>query len=43
MSRVRPRDLLDFGVMFNFVDPDGLQIEFIFIDQSKRQRSPALV
>jgi hypothetical protein len=26
--------------MFDFVDPDGIQLEFVFTDYEKVQRSP---
>lgn len=42
VPRSAVRDVLDYGAMFNFADPDGLQLEFIFMDQSKRQQSTAL-
>jgi glyoxylase I family protein len=29
------RDAGGFGAMFNFVDPDGIQLEFIFVDPAK--------
>jgi glyoxylase I family protein len=29
----------DVGAMFDFVDPDGIQIEFFFLDQDKLRRS----
>lgn len=29
------RDAGGFGSMFNFVDPDGIQLEFIFVDLEK--------
>jgi len=32
------RDVLDIGAMLDFVDPDGIQLEFIFIDLEKLQR-----
>jgi glyoxylase I family protein len=35
VQRSALRDVLDFGAMFNFVDPDGVQIEFIFVEQSE--------
>jgi glyoxylase I family protein len=32
------REVLDIGAMLDFVDPDGIQLEFIFIDLEKLQR-----
>jgi glyoxylase I family protein len=29
----------DVGAMFDFVDPDGIQLEFFFLDQEKLRRS----
>jgi glyoxylase I family protein len=34
------RDGGDVGAMFDFIDPDGIQIEFFFLDQEKLRRSP---
>jgi len=35
------RDVLDIGAMLDFVDPDGIQLEFIFVDLEKLQRDGA--
>jgi hypothetical protein len=32
------RDVADIGGMLNFVDPDGIQLEFIFVDLEKLQQ-----
>jgi len=37
-SEIRPAG--GAGAMFDFVDPDGVQIEFLFLDQDKLRRSP---
>ena len=29
----------DVGAMMDFLDPDGIQLEFLFVDQAKVQRS----
>jgi len=33
--RVAIRDSSGFGWMFDFEDPDGVQLEFYFLDQDK--------
>jgi hypothetical protein len=39
MSRIRKFGTSStFGAMLDFVDPDGIQLEFIFIDLEKLQR-----
>jgi glyoxylase I family protein len=37
------RDAGGFGSMFNFADPDGVQLEFIFVDLAKVAASSASV
>lgn len=33
VARSPIRDVYDIGSMFDFADPDGIQIEFFFLDQ----------
>lgn len=37
VPRSEIRDVLDIGAMFDFIDPDGIQLEFIFINLEKLQ------
>jgi glyoxylase I family protein len=39
VPRSEIRDAGDVGAMFDFVDPDGIQIEFFFLDQERLRRS----
>jgi glyoxylase I family protein len=39
VPRSEIRDVLDIGAMFDFIDPDGIQLEFIFINLEKLQRT----
>ena len=39
VARSPIRDVYDIGSMFDFADPDGIQIEFFFLDQEKLGRS----
>jgi hypothetical protein len=39
LPRSALRDAGNVGQMFDFVDPDGIQLELIFIDQAKLRLS----
>jgi glyoxylase I family protein len=39
VPRSEIRDAGDVGAMFDFEDPDGIQMEFFFLDQEKLRRS----
>ena len=38
VARSETREVHDIGAMLDFVDPDGIQLELIFIDLEKLQR-----
>ena len=39
IARSEIRDVQGAGSVFDFLDPDGIQLEFFFLDQDKRGRS----